>query len=102
MPIELTPWVSWAKPTEPITFPWTPVVPRPTTYGATYARSGWLVYRILYRLQQRGVELHPDKCWLWPYARNAKGYARMGRDSEGETYVHRAMYRETRGPIPAS
>lgn len=58
--------------------------------------------RIAYRLQHAGVDLtDTDRCWPWPGARNSAGYGRLASDPGGETYVHRIVYREVVGSIPA-
>lgn len=58
--------------------------------------------RIAYRLQHAGIDLDDvERCWPWPGARNAAGYGRLGSDPGGEAYVHRIVYREVVGQIPA-
>lgn len=58
--------------------------------------------RIAYRLERAGIDLgNAEKCWPWPGSRSAAGYGRIASDPGGETYVHRVVYREVVGQIPA-
>lgn len=68
-------------------------------------RGGPVLERLLWRLKIGSPDVPPCSfdpavCWPWPGARNDANYGRYGSDPEGETYVHRGMYREVRGPIP--
>lgn len=59
--------------------------------------------RILWRLiHEGGVDVaDTEACWHWPGSRNKAGYGRVA-DSDGRVgYVHRIMWRETNGPVPA-
>lgn len=73
---------------------------------ATRPRRGAPVLeRLLWRLKIGSetvppCSFDPEVCWPWPGARNGANYGRYGSDPQGETYVHRGMYREVRGPIP--
>jgi len=78
---------------EPIHVPWTPT-------AGKFARGLPVKDRIIYRLAKAGIDLDPEKCWPWPGARSKAGYGRIASDPEGDTYVHRIMFRECVGPIP--
>jgi hypothetical protein len=91
----------WDRPAGPIELPWRPQPPTAPHGGATHLQGRWVVNRIVYRLARAGVDLDPGKCWPWPGAKSEAGYGRLASDPLGDTYVHRVMYREVRGPIPS-
>jgi hypothetical protein len=83
---------------EPSHVPWTLA---DALSDAKFRQGRPVLERIYFRLRKAGVDLDPEKCWPWPGAKNQHGYARLGSDPGGETYVHRIMYREVNGSIPA-
>lgn len=58
----------------------------------------------LYRRLLRGIDPapHPNGCWVWTGAKDARSYGVIGRGKvgEGNEFAHRAMWRCLRGETP--